>query len=255
MGSPRRTPTRARARLALAVGSLLLGLAAACTHAETPVVQDPFVIPPPVMRAEPFAAPRDAGACSPGDVSGFRPAWKPPGTFYQNVCTTAQTGLVAGCIASGATAACKTFFADPINATCIGCAYTDTSGTKLGAVVMYKGALIDVNYADCFANADGDLTVDGCGAQIQARRFCTLAACAGCSTTRSSEVVTAENCALQAEDTVCKQYTDSSVCEYDLINGPGAVCRIPARGGLEAAANKYIGLFCGKNPLADAGPG
>ena len=248
---------RACVRLALATGSSLLGLVAACTHADAPVVEDPFIVPPPTMRAEPFAAVPDAGgACSPGDVSAFKPVWKAPSTFYEDVCTTDQAATIAGCIASGPTSACKTFFADPTNAACLRCAYTDTSSTKLGAVIAYKDELIDVNYADCFANAEGDLTADGCGAAIQARQFCTLAACARCNTTTSAGVVAAQGCAIAAEEAPgCKDYTDQSVCEYDLLNGPGKICRIPASGGLGAAANKYINLFCGKNPIADAGPG
>jgi hypothetical protein len=63
-----------------------------------------------------------------------------------------------------------------------------------------------------------------------------------------------EACALAAEDTVCKLYTDRSVCEWDLLNGPGKICRVPS-GGQQPAAAKYIGLFCGANPaaIADAG--
>jgi hypothetical protein len=45
------------------------------------------------------------------------------------------------------------------------------------------------------------------------------------------------------------------VCEYDLINGPGKICRIPSSGGLEAWSKKYINLFCEQKPVTDAGPG
>ncbi len=254
MGIPRRT--RGRAWLGLGLGLAAGSAALACNHTAAPDVEDPFIVPPPTMRTEPFAAPRDAGGtCSPGDVSAFHFTWKPPQPLYQGVCTPAQAALLAGCIANGATSTCNTFIADATNRPCITCAYGETTGPKLPAVVDYRDWLVEVNYADCFANADGDLTADGCGAQIQARRACTVAACAGCSTKNQGDVPAEEACALQAEDTVCKEYTDRSVCEYDLINGPGKICRIPAGGALESAANKYILLFCGANPLKDAGPG
>src|SRR5262249_16415351 len=158
---------------------------------------------------EGLATARDAGGpCHPVDMSSFQPVFKPPQTFYRDVCKTDQITTLAHCISVGQTTTCNNYIADAANRACVECAFTNPAPATLGAVVAYRGWVVEVNSADCFANAEGDLTADGCGAKIQARRACTVAACAGCSVETPDEAAAEEACALAAEDTVCKLYTD-----------------------------------------------
>jgi len=227
---------------------------AACSHTDPPAVEDPLVVPVPPARQQPSATVRDAGgACEPHDVPDFQPAWIPPKHFYQGLCTAEQILKLAECTAVGSTPSCKAFAADPANRICYGCALTGPTADHLGAMVDYRDWLIEPNYADCIANAEGDFTADGCGAMVEARHQCTLQACAACNADTKEDAVITEKCMDLAMDTVCKAWADKSVCEWDLFNGPAQMCGVQGLNDDQGTAYKWITLFCAVDPLADAG--
>ena len=80
---------------------IVAAIAIACSHEDAPAVDDPFIVPVPPGRKQPLAAERDAGACSPHDVSDFKPTFVKPLAIHQNVCTAAQIDVIAGCMDTG----------------------------------------------------------------------------------------------------------------------------------------------------------
>jgi hypothetical protein len=217
---------------------------------EAAVAMDVTASPP----SEDVDASDAAAACAPGDVSGFRPTWKPPVALHQAQCTPAQIALLADCVWSHPgrdDAACKTFLNSKAagDLACLKCGYTTTSGTKLGAIVS-NGTSVQVNYAGCIALVTGDVSPAGCGASVQAAALCQDEACvATCST--FEELV---DCEAKAERGVCKAYTDAAACASESAGdgGPASVCNPDTQDfGVRVAA--YADLFCG-DATADAGP-
>jgi len=75
------------------------------------------------------------GACTPQDVTNFKPLWKQPNGFHQKKCNQQQIALLSDCVWSHAgrdDTACKAFMNsnDPDDEACLKCAYTPTSSPE-----------------------------------------------------------------------------------------------------------------------------
>jgi hypothetical protein len=201
----------------------------------------------------------DANACQPGDISDFKPVWKPPTPFHQGACLDPDTGsplwpsFRTACLgASGSKTECAQF-TDPTNVKyykCGQCIATADSADHYGPVIVHTG-WAELNIPGCLANAMNDPTGVKCGASVQAARSCAMAACgANCPVTSEATLTLFNMCTRSANDTLCTSYVGAAAC-LDQIPDAGDVAKCTESKPFDARFDDMVELFCGG--LIDAG--
>jgi hypothetical protein len=181
-------------RCACAVLASLLAIAACGDDAPPPVTGD---------------AGLDPGAkCTPRLAAGWAPRWTPPRAPKPGACTEEQIQLeYAACEGPMATsAACAPWRDDPANAACLACLFSNEADPAYGAIIRL-GVSWKTNTAGCIALVDGDTSMSGCAARVQAASACYDAACEGCEPFDSYV-----QCREQAPSTACRAYYLDGVC-------------------------------------------
>ena len=118
--------------------------------------------------------------CKPSPIDDWTPTWTPPLAPTPGVCTAAQIdALTNACVApdTSTLVSCRAFNADQNNAACLSCVLTPATSPAYGAASQDSYGFLSANEGGCIAEADGDLSADGCGAKNQAYNECLLAAC------------------------------------------------------------------------------
>ena len=184
------------------------------------------------------------GYCAPASVAGFRPTWKPPRSLPR-ACTATQIDTeYKQCVgATSYNAACSAFHRDLANATCRSCLVSTEDETSYGPLIILRNRLDRVNVPGCLALVDGDRGDHGCGAAAQALDECTLLAC-------TSQCLTLDGfrkCTIEARDTVCQSFVDTSPCSEPSIY---AACIEPTT--FDELFHSVSNVFCG-SALAPAG--
>jgi hypothetical protein len=204
------------------------------------------------------AAPADASACQPGDVSTFKATWKPPAPFYQGACNAPRDQAHrynSECLGGGGQGGCSSF-TDAVNGAdykCGQCIAAAETADHVGPLVVHKG-WVELNIAGCVANAMNDPTGVRCSAGAQAARACELAACgANCPVSSKATLDAFDRCATQADTTVCGAYAQQAQCVAKIDAGAST----PLGKCLESLSfeNHFadlVELFCGPGP--DAAP-
>jgi hypothetical protein len=88
----------------------------------------------------------------------------------------------------------------------------DTAASFGPVIVHSLSPRFEVNEGGCVALALGDSSANGCGANLQALRQCTAAACAGCAGT--PDAVRSDGCLCEtaAQGGACKTYVGPASC-------------------------------------------
>lgn len=191
-----------------------------------------------------------AAPCSPEDVSGFEPTWRPPTGPSQGLCTDAQIrALFDGCLAPTSTrASCDEFI--KANTACATCAITDAKAPAQGPIASYRDlGFLDANFAQCVA-LHGDWSPSGCGAKIGAVKECALAACsADCPVRTDEELVAFNLCAQEAIAGDCLPYAEAAeACSKEILHKGDPVDRCvwdPEKEDYLAYTERMVRLFCG----------
>jgi hypothetical protein len=182
--------------------------------------------------------------CTPQDVSGWKPTWRPP-ELPRAACTNAQlAGVISACESVTSTnAQCSAWNRDPANAACLQCLYSTEDEPTYGPVIYLKNRYTAVNIPGCIALLDADRSPSGCGAELQAFYSCADAACmANCTT--SAEL---EKCETNAAPTVCFKYRPGTVC-----GAPSMYAQCLDHDSFEDYYLAFARMFCG-TPAADGG--
>ena len=187
--------------------------------------------------------------CDPQSVAGFEPAWTPPETWKQKVCTGAQiSAFYAACLTPPISkAACQAFVSE--SGACAACLQSEDTAPTASAVVWHQhDAYWTVNVAGCIAEALSDPSGTGCGASYAAAIACRQASCNACWEGQGTTTTFAEfsTCEEQAGQSTCLTYATAvpDVCG-DLSQGPGSACMPAAGATAEDAFMQIAPLFCG----------
>ena len=178
--------------------------------------------------------------CSPGDVSGFVPLWKPPTGQHQGKCTQSQiTAYYTGCLGPSATQQACTSATAAANANCMSCLTTQTTSGDYGPIVSGNGLLV-LNVAGCVALLDPGNT--SCARALQATSQCTHVACdARCPVSGDASLQAFDRCTQNAEANACQSYV-STCGDTEANGGPAAACFFQT---FEEGFNVLAPLFCG----------
>jgi hypothetical protein len=193
-------------------------------------------------------------------VSAFAPSWHPPTGFNQGKCTDFQIAAFVDCLTGTTDAAtCKPFLLDAANKPCLQCAATPATAATYGPLVDGNVGTY-VNVAGCVAQASGEVSATGCGAETLALSQCEQAACeANCPVSASStgaEVMELLACERKSDATSCKAFATDAACA-DALTADGGAASICAQTSTRFADNAkaMVKLFCGGRPITDAGDG
>ena len=152
-------------------------------------------------------------ACTPGDVSSFVPAWKPPIPF-QTQCTGAQiTNFYTYCLGPNSnTTQCTNF--QNANPACTTCLLSSESSSTYGAVIVLTGGYVVLNVPGCVYNANA--AHHACAQSLQASYQCQEAACKAPCT--GLEDPAFGDCTTAASNSVCSAYTTQANCVNGITN-------------------------------------
>ena len=179
----------------------------------SPTDGGPTTMPPPVSDA--VAPVVDASSCEPGDVSKFKPSWKPPTPLHQGLCTLPQiAAFKTACIGGTATTkACAPFnVAGSVEQKCAACIKSQEADAKYGPLVERKG-FVELNLAGCIANIQRDPQGGGCAGSYQASLQCVAAACSSnCPVLNDMSFNEYQSCSSQATQGGCKAYSENAKC-------------------------------------------
>ncbi len=204
----------------------------------------------------------DAGACMPGDVATFHPAYHLPAVQPQACSPELISTFFDACLGSArTTGTCSTFRQD--NPDCSGCILTPESAAKYGPVVDH-GAFVTANVAGCIevavegASAVGDGGSGSealvCAKAVDALEGCQLAACeANCPVSPDSAASLAQfqACASSADGSGCSTFAAAVSCTQ-----PDSGIEVPAaclQSDFAAFYRSVVPLFCLPPPPIDAG--
>jgi hypothetical protein len=188
----------------------------------------------------------DANGCLPGDISDFKPAWKPPTPFNQGVCSPAEvTQFRKACIGASSTSDCNAFTSTSgASYKCGKCILSYESADHYGPLILHKG-WVELNIAGCIANAMNDPTGVKCAANVQFVRQCELAACAvNCPVTNQPSLDQLNACTGIADDSICRTYLEGAACILQLPDA-GALGRCVDDQPFDVHFDEIVGLFCG----------
>ena len=188
--------------------------------------------------------------CKPSPIDDWTPTWTPPLAPTPGVCTAAQIdALTNACVApdTSTLVSCRAFNADQNNAACLSCVLTPATSPAYGAASQDSYGFLSANEGGCIAEADGDLSADGCGAKNQAYNECLLAACEkNCWTGQNAGTIQA--CQDAATEGECASYYAAAACGRSLKYS-SCTFYIDFASAFSAMAN----LFCGAGPELGAG--
>jgi hypothetical protein len=215
-------------------------------------------VPPPVgcdgggcdasTKVDAVAPAGDAATvCKPGDVTTFKPQWKPPTGSYQGRCTSTQVDSFLSCLFSQAAndQSCLNYINAPANAICSQCLLSDETDSAYGPLVKLGTEAIVVNVEGCVSLVENNATASSCGAKAQALAQCKEAACTpSCPLTNHAELVAFNDCEQAAESTSCKSYYTAAACLMPLINTGGAAENCTHAPTPLDAAISVAKLFC-----------
>jgi hypothetical protein len=203
--------------------------------------------------------PGDTGTpdeCKPGSVDDFTPTFKKPAPFSQKKCSNAQVEALLCLFDSNADQeTCQKLVDDPANDDCFKCIYTASSSKELGPVII-TGSLGSLNIAGCVANAEGNVTDQGCGAKVQAADQCGDEACdANCPVPEGDDTaLDARNkCTEDASSSVCQEFTDAAACAEALLQEGGAAEECAQGQDFLERAVAIAKLFCAGGVVTDGG--
>jgi len=208
------------------VSVIILGAVAGCSSTTTVVTTDGGGPTDGGVKADAKAdtgTPTDGSvaACTPQDVSAFKPdAIVPPAT-KAGACTTQNASdFFDFCIDPGDTTKCTAMTKDTTLAACLKCLTTPETATAWGALIEDANNLIRNNIAGCL-QVKGDAA---CAKAVEEDTQCAHAACPDtvCPVPSGDKAaLTALNaCLTKAGTTVCKTYHTAAAC----LNGDsGAV--------------------------------
>lgn len=204
------------------------------------------------------------GACSPRDMSGFEPVWKPPLGLALGVCSEEQIAdYIAFCLARTATvASCDVWSTDEENTACLACAVTPYENDALGALSRYTDfgvlPLTDGNPGQCISAFEGDYSAASCGARFDAGRQCGIEACKGrCRLDRvatfSADLNALNACITEASEGTCSSLRERSQDCYEALIGHGDPVDqcIWTSGGFVDYAMRLVTVICGPAHLAE----
>jgi hypothetical protein len=206
------------------------------------------------------------GSCAPVPQTNFQPSWIPPAA-PRPACTTAQLDSYIQCRidndnAPGTTpTSCKPWVTNvtTANILCLKCIETDDSANAWGALVDHqKTGTTNINYAGCFALAEGKTDGSGCGGSVQTAAECTQAACgAACPVDSSGNGLDALNTCIQtAGSGTCATYQTAADNCFNVDSGATQACLGPDPNDFWGNAQVVATVFCGpqNGQPTDAGP-
>jgi hypothetical protein len=194
------------------------------------------------------AASDAALACTPGDVGGFTPVWRPPSGAHQSACTSRQiSDYYDACLAPSATkATCARFGGDASAAdhACAACLVTKAASAALGPVVLWTSS-VEIDFAGCLALVDP--ASDACAEAYQADVECTHAACDGaCPPVTDAASAQTYASSLEAANTAaCAPYAAAARCAFDAADGGDAAKCLFAGTTFAELYAAIAPLFCG----------
>jgi hypothetical protein len=106
--------------------------------------------------------------------------------------------------------ACRAFDTDPANSACLGCMFGALGQANAGALLVLSGGQWIANRAGCVALVDGDASLTGCGARLQAADVCVYTACLAACTQPAAADFTA--CQKAAGNVACSGYVNRAAC-------------------------------------------
>jgi hypothetical protein len=186
-------------------------------------------------------------ACTPHDVAGFTPVWRPPNGAHQNACTAKQfADYYDACLAPTATkATCARFGGDASAAdhVCAACLVTKASDATLGPVVLWTSS-VEIDFAGCLALVDPANVA--CAQAYQADVECTHAACDSCPrVTDTASAQSYASCLEAANMAACSSYATASRCAFDAADGGDAAKCLFAGMTFAELYAAIAPLFCG----------
>jgi hypothetical protein len=170
------------------------------------------------------------GACpSPGDVSGFVPAWRPPTGAHQGRCTPAMIDeYYQDCLSIGGAQACTAFGpgVDPAHQACGKCISSNFGDPTWGPLVR-SANIFEANGSGCMALLDPSAL--DCAKSVQALDQCERAACDPvCGAGSATAFDEWDQCTAAANACGCKSWFAASNCVKDVAadGGPAAACLV-----------------------------
>jgi hypothetical protein len=191
-----------------------------------------------------------SGTCSPGNVTGLQPAWKPPKGPPSGQCTTTQmTSYFSQCQSASSTVATCTSWRTA-NATCGACLESRENDAKYGAVIYLTNGVTQINVPGCIALLEPcNLT---CAEEYQAALTCESAACEPtCPVGTDPASLTAyQNCTGVADGCGCAAFASAATTCSNQIKGPlhpaASVCLDAP--DFQTYFNQVAPVFCGNAP-------
>ncbi len=236
--------------LVLVSGCLGLSVLAACTLPTEILVPDPApAIPPstpgtpayPATSTDPDAGPEPpATTCAPASPAGWSPTWVPPTGASQGACVPQDIAdLYAACFGSDATdATCSSY--ESGSPTCASCVFSASTDPGWGAIVVF-GDTIAVNQPGCLDLVDPSEAT--CAGSAESETECEHALCdSSCPVSDAPSLAVWQQCAAQADRTVCGGYGGTCLDTALAVDGGGAAC-----GGADfpTAFANVATVFCG----------
>jgi hypothetical protein len=181
--------------------------------------------------------------------ASFAATWIQPATNASGDCTAQQlTDFFAKCLTPPIdSGVCGTYKA--ANGACSSCIESDDTAAKYGPVIWHGShSYYTLNVSGCLADAIGDMSAHGCGAEYQALTECKEAACTQCPT--GNGFAQFEACESSA-GTECEAYSNAmhAACGDDIhdANDPASVCVPPAGTSTKDAYAQIAPVFCGSH--------
>lgn len=188
-----------------------------------------------------------AVVCAPGDVSTWKPTWRPPTGKLQGKCTGSQVDTYVACLFSQAAndPSCRDYLNRPDNAVCGQCLMSKLDDAAYGPLIRLGPDAITVNVEGCVALTSGDASASSCAAKAQALGQCRAAACVPyCPLTDHASLLAYNDCEAASDKSSCKSYVTASACIAPLLD-VGGVSQGCASGPTPlAAATAVARFFC-----------
>jgi hypothetical protein len=188
----------------------------------------------------------DGGVCTPADVGGFQPSWKPPTALHQAKCT--QQGINdfhIFCLGGGDQAACQSFLATAAGKACAACIVTPATAASFGPLVDHSGeGYVSINVAGCVAALEP--CNESCARDMLAADQCKDTACSSCKVIDSQSLAERNACSdWSASCGGCRDYGRRAACKDMLVGDmhPAAVCN--SKNTFDELYATIVPLFCG----------